>query len=212
MLREENEKKNGGAGTYLRDKASYPTGNIPKKCRQCGFCRIAMEQPVVLGWQKSKSASRPFEGVVGGEPPSSTPVLGVTCSICLAIPAQSSPRAVRGGDRRGVGSEVPGRSAAPYRRRALVSSPFEEADLPENPIRRLVIGSSLLERRRLVWRTPRWKTHRLTTSTENPDFKIKTTKKGDYNSYGNTSERPAGHGRCLRSSQVSPTPRASVCS
>jgi len=68
----------------------------------------------------------------------------------------------------------------------VVSSPFAESDPPENPIRRLIVGSSLLEKLKAGLRDPEME-NTPTDYLNGTDFKIKKTRKGDYNNY-DTSE------------------------
>jgi len=187
MLREESEKKNGGSRNSSGDKASYPYWNIPEKNTATIRFLPDRDDNNPWFWVEKQVCKLPFEGVSGGERPSSTPVVvnvpcvdmfGDTCPIIAASrPWWKTDEAL---------------ARKYWKKRSfiaqgfVVSSPFEEADLPENPIRRLILGPSLLEK---------LKAGLVDAEMENTpidyingtDFKIKKTRKSDYNNY-DTSE------------------------
>jgi hypothetical protein len=185
MLQEENEKKNGNRNSS-GDKASYPYWNIPEKHTATVRFLPDRDDDNAWFWIERQTCKLPFDGVSGTNS-SATPVLvtvpcvdmfGDTCPIIAASrPWWKTDEAL---------------ARKYWKKRSfiaqgfVVSSPFEETDLPENPIRRLILGPSLLEK---------LKAGLVDTEMENTpidyingtDFKIKKTRKSDYNNY-DTSE------------------------
>jgi hypothetical protein len=191
LLREKDEKKNtGGNRSAAGDKASYPYWNIPE--RQTATVRFLPDKDDnnPWFWAERQVIKLPFDGVVGGETPTSLPQLVTvpcmdmfedkTCPIIAATrPLWSSK------DTEEVARKY-------WKKRSyiaqgfVVSSPFNETEPPANPIRRLLIGFSLLEKLEAGLRDTEM-LHNPTDYINGTDFKIKKTRKGDYNNY-DTSE------------------------
>ena len=186
MLQEESEKKNGNRNSS-GDKASYPYWNIPEK--QTATVRFLPDRDDnnAWFWVERQTCKLPFDGVSGGERPSTTPVVvtvpcvdmfGDTCPIIAASrPWWKTDEAL---------------ARKYWKKRSfiaqgfVVSSPFEETDLPENPIRRLILGPSLLEKLKAGLVDAEME-HTPIDYINGTDFKIKKTRKSDYNNY-DTSE------------------------
>jgi hypothetical protein len=187
LLREETEKKSGNRFSSGGDKASYPYWNIPEK--QTATVRFLPDKDDnnPWFWAERQTIKLPFDGIVGGEHETTAPQLvtvpcidmfGETCPIIAA----SRPWWKT--------NETLARKY--WKKRSfiaqgfVVSSPFEEPETPENPIRRLLIGPSLLEKLKAGLVDPEMENNP-TDYLNGTDFKIKKTRKGDYNNY-DTSE------------------------
>lgn len=186
MLREEEEKKSGNRSSS-GDKASYPYWNIPEK--QTAVVRFLPDKDDdnPWFWVERQTIKLPFDGVVGGEHPSSNPqivtvpcidMFGDTCPIIAETrPWWKSNEAL---------ARKYWKKRSYISQGFVVSSPFEEGETPENPIRRFIVGPSLLEKLK-AGLTDTEMEYTPTDYLNGTDFKIKKSKKGDYNNY-DTSE------------------------
>jgi hypothetical protein len=188
LLREEEERKSGNRSTSSSgDKASFPYWNIPEK--QTATVRFLPDKDDnnPWFWVERQTIKLPFDGVVGGDYPTSNPVL-VTVP-CIDMFGETCPVIA---ETRPWWKTNEALARKYWKKRSfisqgfVVSSPFEESDSPENPIRRFIVGPSLLEKLKAgltdveMENTP-------TDYLSGTDFKIKKTRKGDYNNY-DTSE------------------------
>jgi hypothetical protein len=187
LLREEEDKKGGNRPTTGSDKAVYPYWNIPEK--QTATVRFLpdKDEDNAWFWAERQTIRLPFNGVVGGDRPTSSPVVvTVPCvdmfgDVCPII-AETRPLWKSNEDL----------ARRYWKKRSYIaqgfvlSSPFPEAEPPENPIRRFFLGFSLLEKLKAGLRDPEME-NVPTDFLNGTDFKIKKTRKGDYNNY-DTSE------------------------
>lgn len=188
LLREENEKKAGGNRSATGDKASYPYWNIPEK--QTATVRFLPDQDDnnAWFWVERQTIKLPFDGVVGGEYPSTSPQLVTVPCMDMFTPNSCPIIAAT----RPLWKTDESLARRYWKKRSFItqgfvlSSPFEESDLAENPIRRFYVGPSLLDKLKAglvdieMESTP-------TDYLNGTDFKIKKTRKGDFNNY-DTSE------------------------
>lgn len=188
LMREEEDKKSGNRTSASGDKASYAYWNIPEK--QTAITRFLPDKndDNPWFWVERQTIKLPFDGIVGGDSETTAPQL-VTVPCIDMFPGMTCPIIA---ETRPFWKTNEALARKYWKKRSfiaqgfVVSSPFEESDAPENPIRRFIIGPSLLEK---------LKAGLLDTEMENnptdylngTDFKIKKTRKGDYNNY-DTSE------------------------
>ena len=186
MMREEEEKKSGNRSSS-GDKASYPYWNIPEK--QTAVVRFVPDKDDdnPWFWVERQTIKLPFDGVVGGEHPSNNPQI-VTVP-CIDMFGDSCPIIA---ETRPWWKTNEALARKYWKKRSFISqgfvvtSPFDESDTPENPIRRFIVGPSLLEKMK-AGLTDIEMEHTPTDYLNGTDFKIKKSKKGDYNNY-DTSE------------------------
>jgi hypothetical protein len=187
-LAEEEKKKSyasGGGG----DNAAYAIHNIPEGTTATIRCVPDGDDNNPYFWKERLVCKLSFEGVNGGEYPTSNQVMvTVPCvdmfgDICPII-AETKPW-WRDDAKKELARKY-------YKKRSyitsgfVVSSPFEETTLPENPIRRFIFGSSLLEKIKAGLADPDME-HFPTDYLNGCDFRIRKTRKQDYNNY-DTSE------------------------
>lgn len=187
LMREDEEKKGGNRPTAGGDKATYAYWNIPEK--QTATVRFLPDKDDdnPWFWTEKQTIRLPFDGVVGGERPTTNPVtVTVPCidmfgDVCPII-AETRPFWKTNEDL----ARKYWKKRSYIAQGFVLSSPFEETDAPENPIRRFLFGSSLLEKLKAGLRDPEME-NVPTDYLNGTDFKIKKTRKGDYNNY-DTSE------------------------
>lgn len=190
-MREEADKKNSNkpGSSNGGDNASYPIFNIPENTAATIRFLPDLDDENPWFWRERQTIRLLFEGIVGGQyPTSETVTVTVPCvdmfgDTCPVI-AHTKPW-WRDDAKKDLARKY-------YKKRSyiaqgfVVSSPFEEKDLPENPIRRLIFGSSLLEKIKAGLADPDMENHP-TDYLNGCDFRIRKTKKQDYNNY-DTSE------------------------
>jgi hypothetical protein len=191
MREEEAKKANGGrpSGSSGGDKASYPFWNIPENTAAVLRFLPDKDDENLWFWVERQIIRLPFQGISGGDYPTSSEVnvtvpcvdmFGDTCPII----AHTRPW-WRDDAKKDLARKY-------YKKRSfiaqgfVVSSPFEETDLPENPIRRFLLGPSLLEKIKAGLADPDMENHP-TDYLNGCDFRVRKTKKQDYNNY-DTSE------------------------
>lgn len=193
QMRNEDEKKNGGnRSTSSRgDNASYPYWQIPENATAVvRFLPDKDDNNPWLFYVERQSIKLPFNGVVGGEYPTDQPVT-VTVPCVDMFEKGTCPIIAETRPWWNDESKKP-LARQYYKKRSfitqgfVVSSPFEETDVPENPIRRLIIGSELLNKIKAGMADPDME-YMPTDYVNGCDFRIRKTRKGDYNNYG-TSE------------------------
>lgn len=191
LLREEAEKKNGGGKPSGSggDNASFPFWDIPENTSATIRFLPDANDDNPWFWVERQTIKLPFQGVHGGESPTDNPVIvnvpcvdmfGDTCPIIAHTRPWWKDEAKKETARKY------------YKKRSfitqgfVVSSPFEESSTPENPIRRFLLGPSLLEKIKAGLADPDMEFHP-TDYLNGCDFRIRKTKKQDYNNY-DTSE------------------------
>lgn len=195
LLREEQEKKNGNRPSSAGgDNASYAFWDIPENTSATVRFVPDADDNNPWFWVERQTIRLPFQGIEGGDYPTdklvtvTVPCVDMFGDTCPII-AETKPwwKDVNG-------TENPLKETARkyYKKRSyiasgfVVSSPFEEASVPENPIRRFILGSSLLEKIKAGLADPDMENHP-TDYLNGCDFRIRKTKKQDYNNY-DTSE------------------------
>jgi hypothetical protein len=193
-LRADAEKKTGTRSSSSGDNASYPFWDIPEKTSATLRFLPDADDSNPWFWVERQVIRLPFEGVVGGEYPTTKKVFvtvpcvdmfGDTCPII----AETRPwwKDVNG-------QENPLKETARiyYKKRSflaqgfVVDSPFTEQNPPENPIRRFVLGPALLEKLKAGLADPDME-HHPTDYLNGCDFRVRKTKKGEFNNF-DTSE------------------------
>lgn len=191
LLAQKNRGK--GEGNSQRssggDNASYPFWSIPEDTTATVRFLPDADPDNTFFWVKREVIKLPFQGVEGGDYPTNKPVTvtvpcvdmwGMTCPIISATrpwwkdPAKES-------------------LARTYWKKKsyifqgfVVNSPFEEQNVPENPIRRFVINPSIYEIIEKSLINPEME-DMPTDFIGGRDFKIAKTRKGDYANYGTSS-------------------------
>lgn len=189
LMREESDKKTGGnRSSFSGDKSVYPYWQTPEK--QTATIRFLPDKDDdnAWFWVEKQTIKLPFSGVVGGEFPSASPVL-VTVP-CLDMFAKNTCPIIAATRHLWNTDETLARKY--WKKRSfiaqgfVVSSPFEESELPENPIRRFHIGPSLLEKLKAGLVDPEMESVP-TDYMNGTDFKLRKSRKGEFNNY-DTSE------------------------
>jgi hypothetical protein len=171
------------------DNASYPFWNIPEDSTATVRYLPDADPDNVFFWREKLTIKMPFAGIVGSEDNTDREVtvnvpcveqFGLTCPVIAATkPWWKDPT-----------KESLARQY--WKKRSyifqgfVVNSPFDEKEVPANPIRRFVVNPSIYEiiERSLV-----------STDMEDSvvdyvggrDFKIAKTRRGDYANYGTSS-------------------------
>lgn len=191
LIRETEEKKNGTGRTFSGDNAAYRFWEIPENTTALVRNLPDKDENNPWFWCERMTIKLPFiAGTVGGDSPSDKPVeITVPCvkmfgDVCPIIAETKS---------WWKGDEEKVRLARKYYKKStfiaqgfVVTSPFEEASLPENPIRRFTYGNELIEKLKAGMADPEMESFP-TDYMNGSDFKIRKTKKGEHNNYG-TSE------------------------
>lgn len=187
LMREEEERKNGNRQMLSGDRATYPYWNIPEK--QTAVLRFLPDKDIdnPWFWVEKQTIKLPFEGVVGGENPTTN---AVTVAVpCIDMFGDTCPIIA---ETRGWWKTNEALARKYWKKRSyiaqgfVVASPFEESNPPENPIRRFFFGTSVLEKLKAGLMDQEME-NAPTDFLLGTDFKIKKTRKGDYNNY-DTSE------------------------
>jgi hypothetical protein len=195
LLREEAEKKNGtksssGGG----DNASYPFWNIPENTAATVRFVPDADENNPWFWVERQTIKLTFDGIVGGEYPTSDQV---TVTVpCVDMFHDTCPIITHTRpwwkDVNGKPNPMKETARKYYKKRSfitagfVVSSPFEETTVPENPIRRFMLGSSLLQKIKAGLADPDME-NLPTDYLGGCDFRIRKTRKQDFNNY-DTSE------------------------
>ena len=190
-MREDAEKKanNGRSVSSGVDNAAYQFYNIPEGQTATFRFLPDKDDSNVFFWATRETIRLPFTSVVGGNFPTDMPVqvtvpcmtmFGEICPISVITRPWWKDKA----------KEALARTY--YKKRSyitqgfVVSSPFQETSVPENPIRRALIGPSLLAKLK-AGLTDAEMEHSPTDYLNGCDFRIRKTKKGEHNNY-DTSE------------------------
>lgn len=188
LYRAAEEKKTGTNRSFSGDNASFPFWHMPDGTTTT--VRFLPDKDInnAWFWSERQTLRLPFQGTVGGDTPTYDPIeVTVPCvdmfgDICPVI-AETKPwwkddskKLVRG---------------IYYKKRSyisqgfVVSSPLEEQNTPENPIRRFILGKQIIEK--LMSDTADAEREFYATDYLNGyDFRIKKTKApdGKQNAYG----------------------------
>jgi len=190
LMREEEDKKSGNnRQTSSGDNASYPFWNIPEGSTALVRFLPDADPENPWFWAERQTIKLPFDGTINGDSPTkNTVTVTVPCvdmfgDMCPII-AETKP----------WWKDEDKKEAARlyYKRRSfitqafVVNSPVEEQNKPENPIRRLILGNELIQKLKAGMADVEME-YLPTDYQSGTDFKIKKTKKGEYNNYG-TSE------------------------
>jgi hypothetical protein len=171
------------------DNASYPFWNIDVGATATVRFLPDKDPNNTFFWVKREVIKLPFAGVEGGDYPTNKDVI-VTVP-CVEMWGDQCP--VVQGIRPWWNDPAKKETARIYWKKKsyifqgfVVSSPFEENPLPENPIRRFVINPSIFEIIEKSLLDPEME-DMPTDYVGGVDFRIRKTKKGDYSNYS-TSE------------------------
>lgn len=188
------EKQKGGNNNQRQssggDNASYAFWNIPMG-QNASLRFLPDGNPEnTLFWEKREVIKLPFEGVVGGEYPTNKPVtvtvpcnemFGGTCPINTAIRPWW-----KGSDEDKARARVYWKKKSYIYQGFVVTSPFTEENVPENPIRRFVINQTIHDLIEKSIMDP--------DMDDNPtdyiggrEFKIAKTQKGEWANYSSSS-------------------------
>lgn len=178
--RDENSPRSSGG-----DNASYPFWNIPYGANALLRFLPDGNNDNVFFWEKKEVIKLPFQGSVGGEYATSK---NVTVNVpCIDMFGMSCP--ITAHIRPWWKDEDKKELARTYYKKKsylfqgfVVSSPFEETEKPENPIRRFVINPSLFEIIEKSLMDPEIE-DAPTDYINGLDFKIAKTQKGEYANY-----------------------------
>jgi hypothetical protein len=190
----ENERKNGKSFSSSGDNASYPFYEIPETMTAITRFVPDKDDNNPFFFVPRLTCKISFSGIDGGDYPTDNPVtVTVPCvemfgDVCPIISHTKS------WWKDVDGAENPMKETARryYKKKSfiasgfVVSSPFEEASVPENPLRRFIFGPSLMEKIKTGLTDPDME-HNPTDYLNGCDFRIRKTKKQNYNNY-DTSE------------------------
>lgn len=208
-LRKETEKKSGnrlssGGG----DNASYPFWDIPEKSSATLRFLPDADDNNPWFWIERQTIRLPFQGIVGGDYPTDKEVhvtvpcvdmFGDTCPII----ATTRPW-WKDDDKKDLARKY-------YKKRSfiaqgfVVDSPFQEENPPENPIRRFILGPSLLEKLKAGLADPDME-HHPTDYLNGCDFRIRKPR----NKITTTMTRRNGRGVRVRSPSLNVLPSNST--
>lgn len=190
LMREEAEKKTGNRSSSSGgDNASYPFWDIPEKAS--ATLRFLPDADPVNPWfwVERQTIKLPFQGINGGDYPTDQMVtVTVPCVDMFGdtCPIIATTRPWWKDDNKKELARTYYKKRSYITQGFVVSSPFEETVVPENPIRRFMLGNSLLEKIKAGLADPEMENYP-TDYLNGCDFRIRKTKKQDYNNY-DTSE------------------------
>jgi hypothetical protein len=191
LYREENEKKNGQGRTFSGDNASYPFWNIPEQTIAVVRFLPDADDNNSWWWAERQTIQLPFAGVIGGESPTENWVkVTVPCvdmfekKTCPIIQFTNP------------WWDIPAKKETArkyYKKRSfitqgfVISSPFEEQSVPENPIRRFMLGVKIQQKLQAD-AVDLDRDYVATDFLNGYDFRIRKTKTGDgRNDYSTSS-------------------------
>lgn len=172
------------------DNASYPFWNINTGSQAAVRFLPDGDESNTFFWAERQVIRLPFQGVVGGDYPTDKPV---TVTVpCVQMFNQTCPITAatkpwwKGDDEQKALARVYWKKKSYIFQGFVVNSPFEEQNLPENPIRRFVINSSIFEIIRESLVNPEMEDLPI-DYLGGRDFNIKKTQKGEWANYGTSS-------------------------
>ena len=192
QMRDDEEKKGGNRSSSSKgDNASYPYWNIPDNgTAVVRFLPDKDENNPWLFYVERQTIKLPFAGIVGGEFPTDKPVtVTVPCADMFerdTCPINQETKPWWRDDAKKEDARRYYKKRSNITQGFVVSSPFEEANAPLNPIRRFVIGPEILAKVKAGMADPDME-YMPTDYLNGCDFRIRKTTKGGYNNYG-TSE------------------------
>jgi len=190
-LQLQDEKKTPAPRQNTGDNASYQFWNIPENASATVRFLPDKDTDNPFFWSERQVINLPFAGQVGGDYPTDQEVkVTVPCvdmfeaNTCPII-AETRPWWKQGPDKEALARLY-------YKKKSyifqgfVVSSPFEETSVPENPIRRFMINTSIYEIIKQSLMNPEME-ELPTDFIGGRDFKIAKTKKGEYANYGTST-------------------------
>jgi len=181
----EKSQNRGATQTKGGDNASYPFWNIDVGTSATVRFLPDADANNTFFWVKREVIRLPFDGVEGGDYPTSKQVSvtvpcvdmwGDTCPIMAATrPWWKDPS-------KEALARLYWKKKSYIFQGFVVASPFAEENIPENPIRRFVINPSIFEIIEKSLMDPEMEDLPI-DYTNGVDFRIHKTKKGDYSNY-----------------------------
>lgn len=177
--RDDGQKQSSG------DNASFPFWNAPKNTESTVRFLPDGNPDNMFFWEKREVIKLPFQGVVGGDYPTDKRVevtipcvdmFGMSCPITAHIRPWWQDEAKK------PLARVYYKKKSYLFQGFVVQSAFEEQNVPENPIRRLVLNPSLYEIVEQSLMNPEMEDLPI-DYVNGRDFKIKKTEKGEYANY-----------------------------
>jgi hypothetical protein len=189
LTAQKEKSKNKGSASSGGDNASYAFWNIDVGDMATVRFLPDGDTANTFFWVKREVIKMPFDGVEGGDYPTTK---AVTVTVpCVEMWGDSCP--ILTATRPWWKDPAKEATARQYWKKKsfifqgfVVNSPFEEQNLPENPIRRFVINPSIFEIIEKSLMDPEME-DMPTDYVGGVDFRIRKTKKGDYSNYS-TSE------------------------
>lgn len=184
LLEQANKQSENKAGTSSTgDNASFPFWNIPEGTSASIRFLPDADPNNTFFWVERQIIKLPFQGTVGRD---DNPVeVQVPCVDMFgdACPVTAAIRPWWKDDSKKDLARVYYKKKSFLFQGFVVASPFEEASVPENPIRRFVINPSIYEIIKNSLMNPEME-DMPTDYVGGRDFKLTKTKKGEYANYG----------------------------
>lgn len=188
LMREAEEKKSGTSRTFSGDNASFPFWNIPDGSTATVRFLPDKDDTNPWFWAERQTLKLPFAGTVGGDSPTDNQVIvTVPCvdmfgDVCPVI-AETKPWWKD--DSKKVERSTYYKKRSYISQGFVVSSPLDEQSVPENPIRRFVLGKQIIEKLKADMADAE-REFFPTDYLNGYDFRIKKTKApdGKMNAYG----------------------------
>lgn len=187
LMKEEADRKNGtNRGTSFGDNASYPFWRIPPTTSATIRLLPDKDETNAWPWVERQVIKLPFAGTVGGDSGSTDKQVLVTVP-CIdmfgdACPVIAATKPWWRDDNKKDLARVYWKKRSSIGQGFVVSSPFDEETVPENPVRRFIFGNELVEKLKAGMADPDmefWPTDYL----NGYDFRIRKTVKGEFNNY-----------------------------
>jgi hypothetical protein len=190
-LREASEKKGNSSGpkTTGGDKTTYPFWNIPQNSSALVRFLPDADPDNVFFWVKKETIKLPFSGSVGGEYATEEEVeVTVPCidMFNMSCPITAHIRPWWKDEEKKPLARVYYKKPAFIFQGFVVQSPFEEQELPENPIRKFSLNRSIYEIVEQSLLNPDMEDSPV-DYVAGRDFKLSKTQKGDYANYSTSS-------------------------
>lgn len=182
-------REGGNTSSTGGDNASYAFWNIPEGNSATVRFLPDGDTDNTFFWVRREVIRLPFEGVVGGENPTDRQVtVTVPCvdMFGMACPIMAETRPWwKDPAKEGLARQYWKKKSYIFQG-FVVQSPFEEQNVPENPIRRFVINPSIYEIIEKSLMNPEME-DMPTDYVGGRDFKITKTRKGEYANYSTSS-------------------------
>lgn len=189
-LRTEQEKRVGSGKKNSGDSASYAFWDMPDNTTATLRFLPDADPDNPFFWRKREVIRLPFAGQIGGDYPTDQQVtvtvpcvdmFGDTCPII----AETRPWWKQGPEKEALARMFYKKVSFLFQG-FVVHSPFEEKEVPENPIRRFVINKSIYEIIEKSLMNPEME-DMPTDYQGGRDFKIAKNRKGEYANYSTSS-------------------------